>query len=183
MEVGKIYGPLKWERGYSLVRVNEKNPAALRPYEEVVEEIAARLSQEKVQAVRAEHFAEVEKRYQIRNLMQERFEKMQRGPEELFTFAQNSSDPHQRINAFQEIVDKFPDDRYAPQAMFMIGFIYAEELKDMVTAERTFSDLVTRYPESEMAPTAKWMTQNLDQPLPRFEDLDDLNRQIEEKTN
>jgi hypothetical protein len=34
-----------------------------------------------------------------------------------------------------------------------------------------------------MAPTAKWMTQNLDQPLPRFEDLDDLNRQIEEKTN
>jgi hypothetical protein len=51
-----------------------------------------------------------------------------------------------------------------------------------VRAEKTFSDLILKYPESEMAASAKWMKENLEQPLPKFEDLDDLNRQIEEKS-
>ncbi|MCI0452469.1 MAG: tetratricopeptide repeat protein, partial [Candidatus Latescibacteria bacterium] len=72
---------------------------------------------------------------------------------------------------------------YAPQAMFMIGFVYAEELKDYLTADRTFNQLIEKYPESEMAQTARWMLDNLEKPLPKFEDLDDLNRQIEEKSN
>jgi EpsD family peptidyl-prolyl cis-trans isomerase len=183
MEVGKIYGPVKWEHGYSLVRINERQPAELQPYDQVVDDIAGRLAQDKIETVRAEHFAGVEKRYETRNFMQERYEKMQRGPEELFNFAQNSTDPRQRINAFQEIVDKFPQDKYAPQAMFMIGFVYAEELRDLVSAEQTFTRLIEKYPASEMAQTAKWMTENLDKPLPKFQDLDDLNRQIDEKSN
>jgi EpsD family peptidyl-prolyl cis-trans isomerase len=183
MEPGKLYGPIKWEQGYSLVRISEKRPAELRPYDEVVEDIAGRLSREKVDAVRGEHFAEVEKHYQTRNFVRETYEKTQRGPEELFNFAQASSEPHQRIAAFEEIVAKFPEDKYAPQALFMVGFVYAEELKDIVMADRTFAQLIDKYPDSEMAPTAKWMRENLNEPLPKFEDLDDLNRQIDEKTN
>jgi len=183
MEPGKIYGPVKWEQGYSLVRVNERRPAEVRPYDEVRDEIADLLARDKIDAVRSEHFAGVEKNYQTRNLMMEKYSKTQRGPEELFNFAQSSSDPRQRIATFQEIVDKFPDDKYAPQAMFMIGFVYAEELKDFVMADRTFSQLIDQYPENEMAQTAKWMLENLDEPLPKFQDLDDLNKQIEQKTN
>jgi peptidyl-prolyl cis-trans isomerase C len=183
MEPGKIYGPVKWEEGYSLVRINERRPAEVRPYDEVREEIADRLAREKIEVVRAEHFSGIETDYRTRNVMRENWEKMQRGPEELFKYAQNSADPRQRILAFQEIVDKFPNDPYAPQAMFMIGFVYAEELKDYVTADRTFAQLIEKYPDSEMANTAKWMTENLDKPLPKFEDLDDLNQQIEDGSN
>jgi outer membrane protein assembly factor BamD (BamD/ComL family) len=50
-------------------------------------------------------------------------------------------------------------------------------------ADRTFTDLITKYPESEMAQTARWMLDNLEKPLPKFEDLDDLNRQIDAKTD
>jgi parvulin-like peptidyl-prolyl isomerase len=182
MEVGKLYGPVKWEKGYSLVRINEKEPAKLRPFEEVREEIAKRLARDKIEVVREEHFAEVQRKYDTRNFMRESYEKMERGPEELFNYAQSSTDPLQRIEAFQRIIDKYPQDEYAPQAMFMIGFVYAEELQDVVRAEKTFSDLILRYPESEMAQSAKWMKENLEQPLPKFEDLDDLNRQIEEKS-
>jgi hypothetical protein len=65
----------------------------------------------------------------------------------------------------------------------MIGFVYAEELKDYVMADRTFSRLIQTYPDSDMAETAGWMLKNLDKPLPKFEDLDDLNRQIEDKSH
>lgn len=182
MDLLKVYGPIKWEKGYSLVRVNEKQPATLRPYEDVREEISKRLTRDKVEAVREQHFAEVKTQYDTRNFTRESYEKTARGPEELFNYAQNSDDPHQRIAAFQQIIDKYPEDAYAPQAMFMIGFVYAEELQEYVRAEKTFSDLILKYPESEMAQSAKWMKENLEQPLPKFEDLDDLNRQIEEKS-
>jgi len=182
MEPGKVYGPIKWDQGYSLVRVNEKRPAELRPYEDVREDIASRLSADKVENVRTQHFDEVQKNYKTRNLMAERYGKSQRGPQELFDLAQNSSDPRQRLQAFQEIVDKYPQDAVAPQALFMVGFVYAEEIKDYAMADRTFSSVIEKYPESEMAQTAKWMMDNLDKPLPKFDNLDDLNRQIEGKT-
>jgi hypothetical protein len=67
--------------------------------------------------------------------------------------------------------------------MFMIGFVHAEELKDFVSADRTFNELIAKYPETEIAQTARWMIDNLEKPLPQFEDLDDLNRQIEQKSN
>lgn len=183
MEPGKIYGPIQWEEGYSLVRVNEKQPARVVPYEDVRDDIANRMAQEKLDAVRDEHFAGVAKNYKARNLLEERLNKGRRGPAELFEFAQNTSDPQQRVNAFQEIVDRFPEDKAAPEAMFMIGFVYAEELKDAAMADRTFAALIEKYPDSEMANTARWMMDNLHEPLPQFEDLDDLNKQIEKKSN
>ncbi len=181
MEPGKIYGPIKWEEGYSLVRVSEKVPARVVPYEDVRDDIASRMAQEKIDAVRDEHFAEVEKNYKTRNVIKERMNKGQRGPAELFEFAQTTTDPEQRIAAFQEIVDKYPQDKVAPEAMFMVGFVYAEELKDILMADRSFSALIEKYPDSEMAKTARWMQDNLQEPLPAFEDLNDLNKKIEEK--
>jgi hypothetical protein len=60
--------------------------------------------------------------------------------------------------------------------------VYAEEVKDRTMADRTFTALMEKYPESEMAKTARWMVDNLDEPLPKFQDLDDLNKQIEKKS-
>lgn len=181
MEPGKIYGPIKWDQGYSLVRVNEKVPATVVPYDEVRDDIVNKMSAGKLDAVRDAHFAEVAKNYTARNLLQEQVDKTQRSPQELFDFAQNSNDPRTRINAFQQIVDKYPDDKVAPQAMFMVGFVYAEEMSDRVMANKTFTDLIRKYPDSEMAKTAKWMMENADEPMPKFQDLDDLNKQIDKK--
>lgn len=181
MEPGKIYGPIQWEQGYSLVRINEKVPSSVAPYEDVSDDIAKRMSADKLDAVRDAHFAGVEKNYKTRNVLQEGLDKGQRTPQELFDFAQNSTDPNTRIQAFQQIVDKYPDDKVAPEAMFMIGFVYAEEIKDRVMADHTFTALIEKYPESEMAKTARWMIDNLDEPLPKFQDLDDLNKQIDKK--
>ncbi len=181
MEPGKIYGPIKWEEGYSLVRINEKVPAQVTPYEDVRDDIAKRMAADKLDAVRDAHFETVAKNYNAHNMLQDKLNKNQRSPQELFDFAQSSSDPQTRINAFQEIVTKFPDDKVAPQAMFMVGFVYAEEMNDRTMADKTFTGLIEKYPDSEMAKTARWMIDNLNEPLPKFQDLDDLNRQIDKK--
>jgi peptidyl-prolyl cis-trans isomerase C len=182
MEPGKVYGPIKWEEGYSIVRINDKVPATVVPYEEVREDIAKRMSADKLDQVRDAHFETVAKNYKVRNVLKEKLDKNQRSPQELFDFAQSSNDPQVRINAFQQIVDRFPQDKVAPEAMFMIGFVYAEELKDRNMADRTFTALMEKYPESEMAKTARWMVDNLDEPLPKFQDLDELNKTIEKKS-
>jgi hypothetical protein len=59
--------------------------------------------------------------------------------------------------------------------------VYAEEIHDRVMADHTFTALIEKYPESEMAKTARWMLDNLDEPMPKFQDLNDLNKQIEKK--
>src|SRR5262245_56659918 len=108
------------------------------------------MSADKLDQIRDAHFATVAKNYKVQNLLMDKLNKNQRSPQELFDFAQNSSDPQVRISAFQQIVDKFPEDKVAPEAIFMIGFVYAEELKDRTMADRTFTALMEKYPESEM---------------------------------
>ncbi len=181
MERGKIYGPIKWEKGYSLVRVMDRTPPVLRPFDECRDDIMRKLTREKLEEVRNAHFDEVMKNYKTRNFMQEEYASRNRGPKELFEFAQASEDPQARIDAFQEIVDKYPDDEHAPEALFMVGFVYAEEMHNRTDADRAFTRLITKYPDSDMAHTARWMLDNMDKPLPKFQDLKDLNRQIEEK--
>lgn len=183
MEVGELYGPIKWEKGYSLVMLNERRPARLKPYDEVKDDITNVLTSSKIEDVRKSKVKEIRENYLVKNYMQEQYESVQRSPEELFNFAQTSNDPYARISAFEEIVEKFPEDKYAPQALFMIGFVYLEELSDKVSAGRYFGGVLSKYPDSDVADSARWMLDNIDQPLPDFEDLQDLNDQIQNESN
>jgi hypothetical protein len=118
--------------------------------------------------------------YEVKNYMNEFYNSIQRSPEELWNFAQNADDPQDRLRSFREIADKFPNDEYAPQALFMVGFVYAEELYDYVTADRTFTELVDRFPDSEYADMARWMMENMGKDTPKFEDMDDVNKRMKE---
>ncbi|MGD8869778.1 MAG: peptidyl-prolyl cis-trans isomerase [Gemmatimonadales bacterium] len=182
MERGKVYGPIKWEKGYSLVLVNEERPARLRPYAEVRDEIADILARERIENARTTVVQGIidTGRYDVRNYMNEFYMSIQRSPEELWTYAQNTEDPRERINTFQEIADKFPDDEYAPQALFMVGFVYAEELFDYVTADRKLNEVVQRYPNTEYADMARWMMDNMGDGTPKFEDMSDVNKKMKE---
>jgi peptidyl-prolyl cis-trans isomerase C len=178
MEPKKVYGPIEWEKGYSLIRVNEKRPAEVKPFPEVQGEISELLTKQRIDQAKRDVVSEVRDRYDWRNYMEEYYRKIQRTPEELFEYAQNTDDPYERIRTFEEIFEKFPEDEHAPQAMFMIGFVYAEELSDRVSAERAFIKVVAKYPDSDVADSARWMLDNIGTPLPEFEDIDDLNKKL-----
>jgi hypothetical protein len=183
MERGVVSDPIKWEKGYSLVRVTEIRPAALKPFEDVREQISGDFVKRKIDGTQAVVFEALKENYGVTNYLADELKLTQRTPEELWNLAQTSSDSYHRIRNYQEIVDKFPTSPHAPKAIFMIGFVNAEELKNVVDADRAFNRVINEYPDSEVAKSARWMLKNLNGPLPEFENLDELNEQLSDDSD
>lgn len=75
------------------------------------------------------------------------------------------------IKYYTDITEKFPDSRFAPQSQFMIGFIYANELKDLENAKSAYEKFLLNYPNHAMASDTKWELEHLGQDIPDIEDL------------
>jgi outer membrane protein assembly factor BamD (BamD/ComL family) len=91
----------------------------------------------------------------------------------MFNDAQALSAPQARIDAYEKLLQEYPDSEVSPQAQFMIGFIYSEELKDFDQAEIAFRELIKRYPNAELVDSAKWMLEHMrTEDAPAFMNLD-----------
>jgi peptidyl-prolyl cis-trans isomerase C len=181
MEEGEVSEPIKWDKGWSIVAVVEKRPEMLKPFEEVSEEISKRLGRMRVEEIRRDVIANLKTNFEANNYYQDSLDLVQRSPEEIWNFAQATTDPYQRLNSYMEIVDKFPESDYTPQALFMVGFVCAEEIKDFTQADRAFTEVINKYPGTDVAKSAEWMLKNLNKPLPEFEDIGDLHKKISDK--
>ena len=102
-------------------------------------------------------------------LAEETFDIESKSPEEIWEIAHTGKVPWQRIEYYKKLLILYPDHQYVPQALFMIGFVYAEELKELDEARKAFEELIEKYPESEITESAKWMLENLDKPYPKFD--------------
>jgi TolA-binding protein len=83
---------------------------------------------------------------------------------------ENSQD---KIDIYRQIVNRFPDDQHAPQALYMIGFIHANELGDTLKAQNALEDLIIQYPESNLIESARWLIDNLSGKAPAIEFIDE----------
>jgi hypothetical protein len=99
----------------------------------------------------------------------------QQSAEELWARAQSETGPAARIRMYRKIVSRFPDHEHAPEALFMVGFIYSEELKKEDLAAKTFEELIKRYPDRTIIETAKWMLENMNKPFPIGEPPDNTD--------
>src|SRR5262249_2722017 len=90
--------------------------------------------------------------------------------QELFREGQEAGAPTARIAAYQRLLQDYPDSDVSPQAQFMIGFIFSEELKNYDEAEKAFRQVVSRYPKSELVESAHWMIEHM-----RSEDAPNFN--------
>ena len=139
---GKVGGPWRTDRGWHVVRVDEVKPESMRPFETVRPLILRQLGSQ-----RAQEFYR---------------RKLEEARQELKVTADSTALQgflHQKKSArdmFREAQELGP-----PQARFMIGFIYSEELKDYEQADRHFRMVLDRYPNSELAASAKWMIENM----------------------
>jgi hypothetical protein len=91
-----------------------------------------------------------------------------RTPADVFQEAQAMPSPGEKIDAFRKLIQRFPHDRMAVQAEFMVGFTYAEELGDYSSARTAFQEFLQHNPDADLAPSAKWMLENMDKPAPNF---------------
>jgi N-acetylmuramoyl-L-alanine amidase len=169
------------EKGYSIVKISDKKPENLKPLSEVRQEILDRLRSDKAKDGLKNEIAGLRQEYEPVNFVRERIIETTRSPEELWEIAQEEDANYTRIQYYRNIVNKYPDHKYAPQALFMIGFVYAEEVMDLVQARRTFDELIKKYPDTEVAESAKWMIENLNKAHPKFESVDDMKNIMEEE--
>lgn len=87
--------------------------------------------------------------------------------EELFTQAkkyQENQDFQRAINMYEKIIKLYPDGKQTDEAQFMIGFIYANDLKDYEGARNAYHQFLENYSavtDSGMIVSAKWELENL----------------------
>ena len=65
----------------------------------------------------------------------------------------------------------------------MVGFVSLEELKNQPDADRAFTRVLADYPDSDVVPMAKYMLENIDQPPPKFDDLEELGDKINNESD
>lgn len=161
--VNVVGGPYQTGLGWHLIRVSEKIPSAVRPLEEVKPLIVRQLTQSANQDWYQKKLLEAKAAVQVNvdSAAVDSFVTAQKSAAELFREAGDVPAPDDRIVAYQRVASTHPESEFAPQALFMVGFVESEEKRDYDKAEQAFRDLLTRYPKSELVPSAQWMIDNM----------------------
>ena len=65
------------------------------------------------------------------------------------------------VQRFRNLFDKYPNDKLASRALFMSGFIQANDLKQYSQASATFNLFLQKYPENELVTSVKEELNNI----------------------
>jgi peptidyl-prolyl cis-trans isomerase C len=160
---GKVGGPYKTDRGWHVLKVDAVKPESTRPFEQVRSGIMRQLGSQRSQDYYKTQLDVARASVGVKSdsAAIESFLSQKKSARDMFQEAQNASAATQRIGLYQKLLDEYPDSEVSPQAQFMIGFIYSEELKSYDEAEQAFKKLLKRYPESELAASAQWMVEHM----------------------
>ena len=160
---GQVGGPWKSDKSWYIMKVDQRHEEGVRPFDQVkpliLRQLGARRTQDYYKGLldKARHDVGVHADSgAIKNFVSQR-----RSARELFQEAQAATEPHERIAAYQRVVDDWPASEVAAQSQFMIGFISSEELKDYDAAERAMRAVVKNYPKSDLVASAQWMIEHM----------------------
>lgn len=65
------------------------------------------------------------------------------------------------IEYYQQFYNQFSDSENAPKALFMIGFMRANDLNEYDSARLAYNEFLKKFPEHELAPSVKMELDNL----------------------
>ncbi len=65
------------------------------------------------------------------------------------------------VDYYQKFYAQFANSENAPKALFMIGFMRANDLNDYDSARISYNEFLKKYPEHELAPSVKMELDNL----------------------
>jgi len=172
---------IEFEKGFSIVRVKSRRPESILPLSDVRARIVDKYKSMHAKEVYEREVTRLKQKSDPVNFLREELIASIRTAEQLWEIVQMEDDPYERIQYYRDIVNNYPDHKYAPQALFMIGFVYAEELRDAKRAKQTFDELLRSYPDSEVVGSAQWMIENVDKPHPSFESFESMKEAMEKK--
>jgi len=177
-----VIGPIKTALGWHLIEVTGKTPAHAKALDEVKPMIARQLTQQTNQDFYQQSLAQAksELKLKVDSTAVSDAVNAKKAPVDMFRDAGEVPNVDDRIRAYQEVVAAYPTSEYAPQALFMVGFVESEEKRDYDQAEKAFKDLIARYPSSELVSSAQWMIENMrSDKTPEFDLPGDLGKASE----
>jgi peptidyl-prolyl cis-trans isomerase C len=168
LKEGETSEPLKTSKGWHVIRADERTETGPQKYEAVQRQIRSNLENQRTEHFQTDLVASLQKEYGVRILSDSLQSAMAPAlkPADLFARAQATESPTERIGIFQQLVREYPNDKSATQASFMIGFTYAEELKNYSEARKAFESFIAKYPQSDLVASAKWMIENMEHGVP-----------------
>jgi outer membrane protein assembly factor BamD (BamD/ComL family) len=75
--------------------------------------------------------------------------------------AMNLLDPNKAIQIFDRILTEYPTYEKTPHCLFLKGFIYENELKNLEMARQIYQEFLAKYPTNEFADDVKISLDNL----------------------
>lgn len=163
LAAGAIGAPVRTDRGWHLVKVDHVR--AGRPLElfEVRERIITqKTSNNELTIYRGliDSLKAVQK-VVLHEENMDQFYFLQMDDAELFEIAQRQSDAKRKRQLYEQIILRYPESKFAPEALFMVGFISTEELDDDTEAIKAFERFMADYPDHEMSSSASMMLEEL----------------------
>ena len=160
---GKIGGPYKSSKGWHVIKVETVHQESTRPFEQVRPIIMRQLSSQRAADYYKSQLDHARRDVGVTpdSTVIKSFLSTKRSARDLFKEAQEAGPPAERVAKYEALLQEYPDSEVSPQAQFMVGFIYSEELKKYDQAEQAFKQLLARYPKSELAPSAQWMVDHM----------------------
>jgi outer membrane protein assembly factor BamD (BamD/ComL family) len=93
---------------------------------------------------------------------------------------QEESKYSEAVASYEKLVQVHPRGKYAPQSQFMVGFILANEIKDLKRAEAAYQAFLDKYSssaDSGMVASAQWELKNLGKDINEIQDLSGIMQQ------
>jgi outer membrane protein assembly factor BamD (BamD/ComL family) len=90
---------------------------------------------------------------------------------------QESQDYDKAVEVYRDIVRLYPDGERSDEAQFMVGFIYANDLKDFDKAKTEYQAFMDNYSataDSGMVLSAKWEIENLGKDISDIDQLKNI---------
>ncbi len=152
--------PVEFSGNWHIIRAGNKFEGEMPSFEDsrsrVIEDIRPR-------AVRREYDAlivDLEQRYEV-----SRFGEFQQGPPQtdaqLYQLAKEARNPYARVAYYDRLVERYPRSEHVDDSLFMLGFIWSEELVDAPFAAGYLQRLIEDYPDSPYVDDARWLMNNL----------------------
>ncbi len=161
--IDKVIGPIQTGLGWHLIETTERIPAKPRPLDEVRPLITRQLTQTANQEYYTQILSSARSKLSVSvdSAAVDSVVNAKKTAVEMFREAGETPNPDDRIRAYQRVAQTYPESEYAPQSLFMVGFVESEEKRDYDKAEQAFRELLARYPKSELATSAQWMLDNM----------------------
>jgi len=163
MKEGDVSDPIQTEHGWHIVRVDAVRRERQRTFEEVRDDIYWQMIARRRTSLYNEVTDSLMIAYeaQVFDDMLDRWYLYQLDDEELFTEAQADTDPQKQILCYEMLRERYPESERAPEALFMIGFLCAEDADEPERARKVFEEFLSAYPDHSLAPSARNMLDEL----------------------